>query len=427
MSRPSLSSPPRELLRQVRVLDPASQTDAIADVLVADGRIAAIAPQLPEPPTATPITDGRGLILAPGLVDLYAQSGEPGREDRETLAELSAAAAAGGFTRLTVLPTTAPPLDQAAALAQLHRAWPQPGPRLQLWAALTQAAAGEQMAELGELAAAASAGFSDGRPLANLNLVRRLLEYARPLGKPLALVAGDRHLRGNGVAREGPQALQAGLPGVPASAETVAIAALLELVAQTGTPVHLMRLSTARSVELVADAKARGLPVTASTTWLHLLHDTSALADYDPHLRLEPPLGNPSDRAALLAGVAAGTLDAIATDHIAYTYEEKTVAFAAAPPGALGLPLALPLLWKTLVASGQWPALTLWRALSSGPQHCLGVPPLRCAVGELAELVLFDPELVWTVTGESLRSRSTNTHWLHATLQGRVQRLWLPA
>jgi len=426
MSRAPSEAPPRELLRCARVLDPVAQTDAIADVLLVEGRIAAIAPHIESFPEATQVTEAAGAILAPALVDLYCHSSEPGHEERGTLAELSAAAAAGGFSRIAVLPQTEPPLDTPAALAHLHQTWPTTGPRLYAWAALTQGAAGEQMAELGELAAANSIGFCDGRPLANWNLTRRLLEYAQPWGKPLALVAGDRHLGGQGVAREGPQAVQAGLPGVPVSAETAALAALLELVAQTGTPIHLMRLSTARSVELVAEAKARGLPVTASVTWLHLLRDTATLANYDPHLRLEPPLGNPSDRAALLEGVRQGTIDAIASDRAAYTYEEKMVAFADAPPGALGLPLVLPLLWNELVATGQCSALELWRALSSGPLRCLQQAPLHCAVGEPAELLLFDPQAIWRVDSASLHSPCSNTSWLGATLLGRVQCLWLP-
>ena len=420
------SSPPPELLQQVRLLDPETQTDQSADVLIAAGRSVAIAPQITDFPEATVVTPGQGLVLAPGLVDLHAHSGEPGQEHRETLADLSAAALAGGFSRVGLLPTTMPPLDTLAALEQVQRAWPATGPRLCCWAAVTQGAAGEQLAELGDLVAE-STGFSDGRPLGNLNLVRRLLEYAQLWGRPIALVAGDRSLQGQGVARDGGPAVQAGLPGVPASAETAALAALLELAAATTTPVHFLRLSTARSVELVAAAKARGLPVTASTTWLHLLRDTTALADYDPYLRLEPPLGNPEDRAALRAGVQQGIIEAIATDHRAYTYEETMVAFADAPPGALGLPLVLALLWQELVATGEWSALELWRALSSGPLRCWRQSPHRCAVGEPAELVLFDPQAPWVVNSESLPTPSRNTSWFGATLQGRVQRLWLPA
>ena len=188
--------------------------------------------------------------------------------------------------------------------------------------------AGKQLTELADLAAAGVVGFTDGKPWENLGFVRRVLEYLQPFGKPVAFSPGDRLLSANGVVREGTQALRLGLPPIPASAETTAIASLLELVAAIGTPVHIMRVSTERSVELIAAAKAQGLPITASTTWMHLLLDTTAIKSYNTSLHLEPPLGNASDVEALRAGVRAGVIDAIAIDHAAYTYEEKVQAFA---------------------------------------------------------------------------------------------------
>jgi dihydroorotase len=201
--------------------------------------------------------------------------------------------------------------------------------------------------------------------------------------------------------------------------ETTAVAAILELVREIGTPVHLMRISTARSVALIRQAKADGIPVTASTTWLHLLYDTSDLATYDPNLRLNPPLGNTSDRLALVEGVKTGVIDAIAVDHVAYTYEEKTVAFGEAPNGALGLELALPMLWAGLVESGRWSAIDLWRAMSSGAAGCI-----QQTIGPVEPgtqgYVLFDPAEEWVVNRETLRSLSDNTHLLGQTVRGRV-------
>lgn len=208
--------------------------------------------------------------------------------------------------------------------------------------------------------------------------------------------------------------------------ETTALSALLECVEEIGTPIHLMRISTARSVELIRAAKARGLPITASVTWMHLLLNTKAIEHYDPNLRLEPPLGNQSDQVALLQAVREGVIDAIAIDHSPYTYEEKTVAFSEAPPGAIGLELALPLLWQTLVETQQWSALELWRSLSVRPAACLGQTMSAIAVNQPAELVLFDPQLEWMVNRESLKSRSLNTPWLGKPLIGRVIRTWCP-
>jgi len=435
----------RELLQNVRVLDPVSESDRIADILIAEGNIKAVEEKIAEFPADTEVRDCQGLILGPGLTDIYSHSGEPGFEDRETLESLMQAAAAGGFTRLAILPDTSPPVDNLAGLALLQqhiRNLSPGGPRLYFWGALTAGVKGQQMAELGELVSSAVVGFADGLPLSNPALVRRLLEYIQPLGKSVALWPCDRTLAGNGAAREGAVSVRLGLPGIPASAETSALAALLELVASAGTPVHIMRVSTARSVELIRDAKARGLPVTASVTWMHLLLNVGAISGnskdsgggknaltaslaYDPNLHLEPPLGNLNDQLALIQAVKDGVIDAIAIDHNPHTYEEKTVAFADSPPGAIGLELALPLLWHGLVETGEFSALELWRVLSAGPAVCLGQTCARVAPGVSAELILFDPDMSWTVDGQSLKSRSANTPWLGQQLAGKVVQTWI--
>jgi dihydroorotase len=414
-----------ELIQQARILDPLSQTDRVADVLIVDGHIAAIAPE--EVPEEAIITPAEGCILGPGLVDLYSHSGEPGFEPRETLMSLAKGAIAGGFTRLHLLPDTQPPLDTASAVAGLRSHLVQHLGHLPIqiepWGALTQGLAGEQMAELGDLLAAQVMGFAEGRPLSHPGLVQRILEYLHPHPCPIALWCCDRQLARRGVVRDGVEALRLGLTGIPDAAETAPLAGLLECVAETGTPVHLMRVSTARSVALIRAAKERGLPITASTPWMHLLLTVQHTATYDPHLRLDPPLGNPTDHQALIQAVAEGVIDAIAIDHTPYTYEEKTVAFAEAPPGAIGLELALPLLWEQ-VTSGQWDALTLWSRLSMDPARCLNQTPGAIAPGELAELVLFDPRPGWQVEASTLQSQSCNTPWLGRSLQGKVVKTW---
>lgn len=413
-----------ELLQQVRVLDPVTHTDRVADLLIEDGAIVALEATIADYPSEIQVQNGRGLVLGPGLVDLYSHSGEPGFEQRETLESLLRSAAAGGFTRVAVLPDTLPAIDNPAAVDWLHQAVAGSTPHLHLWAALTQGTQGQQMAELGELAQSDIVGFADGRPLNHLLLVRRLLEYLHPIQKPVALWACDLALTGQGVMREGLESARFGLSGIPPIAETSALAALLECVAAIGTPVHLMRVSTARSVELICAAKSRGLPITASVTWMHLLLDSQDICTYNPNLRLAPPLGNPVDRLALVQAVQEGTIDAIAIDHTPYTYEEKTVAFAEAPAGAIGLELALPLLWQQFVQSGTWSALDLWRCLSTHPARCLGLEPASIAPGQIAELTLFDPQDAWTVDRASLQSRSVNTPWLGKTIAGRVVRTW---
>jgi dihydroorotase len=411
-----------EFLRQVRSIDPVAQSDRPMDVLLQDGMIQAIGPQL-EPPDGAIVTDGAGLIFAPALIDLYSRCGEPGYEERETLESIAQAAAAGGFGQVNLLPSTQPAIDNPAMVAWLQQQHPDSPVALKSWGAITLGAKGEQLTELEELALSGIAGFADGSPLTNLVLLRRLLEYAQPIGQPIMLWPHDRALAAGGLAREGVEALRFGLPGQPVFSETTALAAMLELVREIGTPVHLMRISTARSVALIRQAKADGIPVTASTTWLHLLYDTSDLATYDPNLRLNPPLGNVADQLALIEGIKTGVIDAIAVDHVAYTYEEKTVAFGEAPNGALGLELALPMLWQGLVESGQLSAIDLWRALSSGAAGCIQqtIAPLESGT---QGYVLFDPVQEWVVNRAGLRSLSQNTHLLNQTVASKVLRLF---
>lgn len=426
-----------ELLQNVRILDPELATDTVTDILIQGGIINAIQPNL-SPSSDVEIRDAKGFILGPGLVDLYSHTGEPGFEERETISSLIDAATAGGFTRLSILPDSVPPIDNPATVSLIHhQAQSQTGFQVYLWGALTQSVAGKQMSQLAELATTEIIGFADGQPIKDLMLLRRLLEYLKPFNKPIALYCCDRQLSSNGVMREGNESILSGLPGIPAYAETTAISTVLEIVAATKTPVHLMRVSTARSVELIREAKARNLPITASTTWLHLLLNTQAISGkkqilpfqftpYDPNLNLDPPLGNPEDQIALIQGVKDGIIDAIAIDHTPYTYEEKTVAFADAPAGIIGLELALPLLWQTFVSSGQWSALELWQALSTKPLKCLGQKPSKIAVGQPAELTLFSPQTPWKVAAKTLKSLSVNTPWMRQEITGKVVRTYTP-
>lgn len=412
----------KELLKQVRVIDPLQKTDLVADVLIIDGYIQDVAPQITNFTTDTSVRDCQGLVIGPGLVDLYSHSGEPGFEERETLSSLCQAATAGGFTRICVLPDTLPVIDQPALVTQLqqYRNRVKVSPSLHIWGAITLDLAGKQLTEVADLTAAGIVGFTDGKPWENLGIVRRVLEYLQPFGKPVAFWPCDRHLAANGMIREGAEALRLGLPPMPTSAETTAIAALLELVADIGTPVHIMRVSTARSVELIAKAKSNGVPITASTTWMHVLLDTTSMRSYHTSLHLDPPLGNYQDMLCLREGLRTGIIDAIAIDHTAYTYEEKVQAFAESPPGAIGLELALPLLWQNLVATGEFTPLELWRVLSHQPATCLQQEVKAIQPGEKAELTLFDPQQIWNVNQANLQTLSCNTPWFGQEIIGRV-------
>ncbi|WP_287128626.1 dihydroorotase [Candidatus Cyanaurora vandensis] len=393
-----------------RVVDPTRGWDGPEEVWVQAGQRVG--------PHETTVTDGTGWVSGPGLVDLYAHSGEPGHERRETLASLAAAAQAGGYQRLTLLPDTRPALDQVNILRALHNTWASPV-QLGLLAAMTLGQAGEQTVEAGELAPWV-VGFTDAQPVGNWRQLRNFLEYVQPLARPVFVYAREGQLT-QGVAREGATALALGLAGVPEVAETSGLQTLLALVRLTGTPVHVMRLATAGGVYLIRQAKQEGLPVTASVTVSHLIHTEDELWSLDPHLRFDPPLGSNLDRAALLAGLRDGTVDAIATDHTPWTYAEKTLPFTQTPAGSIMLELSLSLLWSRLVALGDLEALTLWTALSTGPRRILGLTDdTPGAMGWVA----FNPAEPWQVNHQNLHSLSPATPWWGEMLQGRVCRMW---
>jgi dihydroorotase len=402
------------LFRQVRYLDPVNGIDRVTDALVTNGILTELRDDLQDCPVEATEQDGHGKILAPGLVDLYSHSGEPGREAEETMLSLLAAAAAGGFVRLNILPDTLPAIDNSAIVTKIQSLYQAAksqlayAPALAVWGALTQGVQGESMSDLQDLVGSGIVGFADGGPIDNLQLVQRLLEYLQPYQKPIMLWPLDRQLAGGGVARMGSAALRLGLVGNPVCSETAALSAILEIVAELMVPVHIMRLSTARGVE------QQGLPVTASVTWLHLLGSTAILDSYDTSWRLDPPLGNEVDRLALVAGVKAGVIGAIAVDHYAHSYEDKKVGFGEAPVGSIGLELALPVLWEKLVVPGHLTALNLWRGLSCGAAaSCESTAP--------QELVLFDPTVKWVANSQNLRSKSANTPWFDKVISGQIK------
>ncbi|BAY50971.1 dihydroorotase [Thermostichus vulcanus NIES-2134] len=404
------------LLQQVRLLDPVNRQDQHADVLLEEDQLVAIAPA--EIPPDAEVIDASDWVLAPPLVDLYSHSGQPGYEARETLDSLLAAAAAGGVQYLNLLPTTEPVIDDPAPWQALQRqipptAWSQ----VRVWGALTQGCKGAALTNLAELAASGVVGFCDDRGLTHWPLLQRALTYVQPLEKPVALWPFDSALAANGVARQSGVATRLGLVEQPVCCETIPLLAILELARTVSTPIHLMRLSTARSVEILAQGKPE--QVSASVSWLHLLFEVEDLANYDPNLRLDPPLGTASDRQALIEGIKTGIIEAIAIDHTPLLYEEKMVSFAEALPGAIGLELALPALWQELVAKEYLSALELWHALSTAPARILGIEPPRLEPHS-RNFVLFDPSTTWTVTHQSLRSRARNTPFWQQSLRGQL-------
>jgi dihydroorotase len=405
------------LLKGGRVIDPASGRDAVGDVAIADGRIVAALAGKPER-----VIDAQGLVVAPGLIDLAARLREPGYEYKATLESEMDAAVAGGVTSLACPPDTDPPLDEPGLVDMLRRrALALNRARVYPVGALTVKLEGRQLTEMAELAEAGCVAFSQAdAAVADTQVLWRALQYAATFGFPVWLRAEDLWLAQGGVAHDGEVATRLGLAGIPAFAETVALATLLELVRATGARVHVCRISSAAGVALLRRARHDGLPLTCDVGVHHVHLSDRDLGYFDAQCRLEPPLRSPRDRDALGAGLADGTIDCIVSDHTPVDEDGKHLPFAEAEPGATGLELLLPLALKWGVQAKLTLAQTLAR-VTSAPARILGVDAGRIAPGAPADLVLFDPQARYRVSAQALKSQGKNTPFLGLELAGRVR------
>jgi dihydroorotase len=412
------------LLRGGRLIDPVGGHDGTADVLVAGGRVAAVGDGL-DAGGAT-VLDCGGLVVSPGFVDLHVHLREPGREDAETIETGSRAAALGGFTAVCPMPNTDPVADNAGVVEMVAARSREVG-LVDVFpvGAVTVGRGGVELAELGAMfhsAAGVDTFSDDGSPVRTARLLRLALEYARAFDAVIADHCEDPSLTDGAQMHEGEVSSVLGLRGWPAAAEDMVVARDLMLSALTGGRLHLCHLSTAGSVELVRAAKANGVRVTAEAAPHHFTLTDGAVAGYDPVFKVNPPLREKGDVEAIKAGLADGTIDAIATDHAPHAREDKEVEFAAAPPGMLGLETALGLTLTELVEPGH---LTLPQAverLTAGPARCRRVPGHGGPVvaGSPANLAVFDPAARWTVRAARLASRSRNTPYAGRELRGKV-------
>ncbi len=429
-------------LTGLRVIDPSWGTDAIGDVAVLDGRIV----DSTELPPDAPRMNGTGLVAAPGLCDLHTHLREPGLEGAETIESGARAAARGGYTTVCAMPNTDPPLDEPARVAWvLHRAR-DTACRVRVVAAATRGREGERITEIGELAELGIAGVSDdGQAVASGRVARGLLAYLGPLGLPLIEHAEDPSLAGGAVMRAGPLATRLGLAGWPASAELTIVERDIALAEETGGWIHFTHVSTGVALDAVRRAKARGARVTCDVTPHHLActdawvagdrgfaweEPAGVAADpfgtaldpalaYDSACRVNPPLPSRADALALLAGLADGTIDAIATDHAPHPPERKAVEFAAAVPGMIGLETALSL-GLAAVAVGCLTLPRLVEAMATMPARLIG-EERSLRVGATADLVVFDASATWRVAAAGLASASANTPLLGMELPGVVR------
>jgi dihydroorotase len=407
-------------IRGARVIDPGTRRDEVTPLFIADGRLVAMG-RPPEGFHPDRTIDAKGLVACPGLVDLSARLREPGLEYKATLESEMQAAVAGGVTSLACPPDTDPPLDEPGLVEMLkRRAESLHQARVFPLGALTVGLKGERLAEMTELVDAGCVGFFQANaPISDLNVLLQAMRYASTFGYTVWLRPQDAHLAGGGVAHEGEVATRLGLPAIPEVAETVALQTILALMESTGARVHVARLSTARGVQLAAEAKARGLALTCDVGIHHLHLCDRDLGNFDANANLVPPLRDQRDRDALRRGLADGVIDCACSDHTPVDEDAKQVPFAEAEPGATALELLLPLILQW----GEEMKLSLAETLAvvtTRPASVLGIEAGRLAPGCAADVCLFDPGRRWIVTPAALASQGRNTPFLGVELRGRV-------
>jgi len=425
--------PERIVIRGGRVIDPARSFDATADVLIEDGRIVAVEPGASAPGARE--IDARGLIVAPGFVDLHAHLRDPGFEYKEDIASGTLAAARGGFTTICAMPNTQPPMDTRATVEYVLRRAATTGlVRVLPIGAVTKGRAGEELAELGDLADAGCVAFSDdGAPLADATLMRRALEYAGAFGLPVIDHCEDPSLAKDAVMHEGWVSTRLGLRGAPAAAEEAMVQRDMALAEATGGRVHIAHVSTRGAIEAIRRAKARGIAVTAEVSPHHLTLTDETVAFgalggdaliYETNAKVNPPLRAQADVDACVAALVDGTLDCIATDHAPHAIVEKLCEFDDAAFGISGLETAFGLCMR-LVQAGSIDLGTLIERLTAGPARALGLGRHVDGIGSLAagspaDVVLLDPAAEWTVEPERFASKGRNTPLAGVTLKGMV-------
>lgn len=407
------------LLRGGRVVDPSQGLDAPLDVLLADGAVAELGEGLNAPDGAA-VIDVAGGVVAPGLIDLHVHLREPGGEHKETIRTGARAAAAGGFTAVVAMPNTDPPVDDPATVGYVRaEGLRADGARVYPTGAITVEQKGEQLTEFGELiGAGAVAVTDDGRPVVSAGLMRMALEYALTFDLPVAVHAEEPTLSRGGSMNEGVVATRLGLSGIPNAAEDVMIARDLMLAELTGGRLHVQHVSTWRGVQLIREAKLRGVRVTAEATPHHFTLTEDAVDGYRTDAKMNPPLRTAADRLAVREGVRDGTLDVIATDHAPHHYDEKEQAFEDAPFGIVGLETALGLCLTELVHTRLIDLSTLIDRMSCTPARAFGLPGGSLRPGSPADVTVLDPDLAWTVDPAHFLSRSRNTPFGGRTLRG---------
>ncbi|MEE9271478.1 MAG: dihydroorotase [Candidatus Krumholzibacteria bacterium] len=418
----SWKNEPEYVIYNVMLVDPEKNRTRPGHVGVKQGKIAFVEPGEPQIASMT-CYDGGGLHLAPGFVDIHVHLREPGHEYKETIASGTRAAVAGGFTSVACMPNTDPPIDEnsvvefilkKAAIAGFAKVYPI--------AAATVGRKGEKLTEFHSLVEAGAVAVSDdGNPVANARMVRSVLEYSANFGIPFIEHCEDHAATAGGVMHEGYYSTKLGLRGVPSHSEEICLARDLLVLENIPARFHAAHLSSRGSVQMIRDAKTRGLPVTAETAPHYLCLVDQDLESYDTSLKINPPIRSAEDQAALIEGLKDGTVDCIASDHAPHAAQEKQVEFEAAPPGAVGLETTFSIIMTYLVEPGHLGLAEALALITHRPARVLGIPGGTLSVGEAADLTLFDPKEEWRVQGGDFQSKSTNSPFIGRTLLGKIK------
>lgn len=409
------------LLKGGRVVDPAQGVDEVRDVLLQDGRVTAVGTDL-APPEDARVVDCAGKVVTPGLVDPHVHLREPGQEHKETIGSGARAAAAGGFTAVVAMPNTDPVIDSPAlvgfVLAEGKRAG---AARVYPTGAISLGLKGGRLAPVGEMVGAGAVAITDdGHPVMDSGLMRLALEYARGFGIPVADHPEDLGLSRGGHMNEGLVSTRLGLKGKPNASEDAHIVRDLLVAEFTGGHIHLQHVSTAFGVEMIRQAKARGVNVTAEASPHHLLLTDEAVEGYRTEAKMNPPLRSAEDRDAVVAGMLDGTLDIIATDHAPHHYDEKEAAFDDAPNGIVGLETSVGLILTHFVKPGHLSLSAMVERMSLNPARTFGLPGGTLGEGAPADVTVLDPDLAWTVDRDAFVSMSRNTPFHGWELTGRA-------
>lgn len=411
----------RLIIRGGRVIDPASNTDAIKNVVIENGRIVRLQSGAETRNPDSEIIDASGMWVVPGLIDMHTHLREPGHEYKETIATGCAAAAAGGFTSICCMPNTTPVNDnQSVTDYILKKAREASHARVYPVGAISKGLQGKSLAEFGELKEAGVVAVSDdGNPVMNSQLMRRALEYTRAFDLFVISHCEDLDLAGSGVMNEGTVATRLGLRGIPNAVESVMVSRDLMLAELTGAKLHIAHVSAADSVRCIRDAKKRGVLVTAETAPHYFSLTEAALLDYNTNAKMNPPLRTKKDVEAICEGLRDGSIDAIATDHAPHSILEKDIEFDAAANGIIGMETSLPLSLK-LVRNGILDPMTLIAKMSTNPARILGLPAGQLKPGASADVTVIDPEVSFTVDANSFKSKARNCPFDGWNLQGKA-------